>query len=210
MCLIIVAPEGADNLPETHLTQGMANNPDGWGYAFPHNGKLVIRRGIYRETFWNDWDANRKRMADAPILFHARWATHGGMGVSNCHPFRLDQERHGQLCMAHNGILPIESDADRSDTRVLVEDVLNPLRAGFLDDADSVALLRAFIRGDKLAFLNGEGEFTIIGEERGDWDNGNWYSNGGYLPPAPAPKPYDLKKLLEKSSFTTCPEGAAH
>jgi len=53
MCIAITKP--ADTAPDWDAYQhGFNRNPDGWGFAVPHKGRVVIRKDI------SSFDAFRK------------------------------------------------------------------------------------------------------------------------------------------------------
>ena len=58
-------------------------------------------------------------------------------------------------------------------------------------------------------FLNRDGEVTIVGEHRGEWADGVWYSNSGWRPPVrrrkkrrPA-RPRRLRPVSHRRLFDT-------
>ncbi len=180
MCLIIYTPNG--RIPKKHLKRALTKNPDGWGLMWPSgNGRLIIHRGMERADFWKTW---KTRPLETPLVFHARWGSHGLLNESNCHPFRLDR-KHGQLAVCHNGIIlrcEPPKDSDSSDTKIFVESILNKLPRGFLKENPYVNLITSFIGTSKLVFMDGRGRATIINSHYGEWRDDRWYSNGGYKP----------------------------
>jgi hypothetical protein len=180
MCIIIHSNDGT--IPWRHLREGLKNNPDGWGYMFPFQGKLVTRRGLSQTAFWKSWDGDLFYREGSPVCFHARWATHGDITVSNCHPFRLGG-RHKNVAMVHNGILKaMPEHAWKSDTQVFVKQCLRGLPKSFLDDETIMQLLSAAAEGNKIVFMDGKGSSWFIGHSHGHMDSGRWYSNSSYLP----------------------------
>lgn len=177
MCLIAYSPSGRP--PKQSLQNGLRENPDGWGYVFPENGRLVRRRGMTDERFWRLWKKDESRIGDGPVLWHARWATHGLLCKKNCHPMLLGEE-HGEIAFAHNGILRMPDHAELSDTALFVQNVLNKAKPGFLKDQTIVSAIETFVKPGKAVFLDGTGDAVIINEYYGSWDNGVWYSNDGY------------------------------
>jgi hypothetical protein len=82
--------------------------------------------------------------------------------------------------MIHNGILDIDvpKGSTKSDTVLFVEQYLQPLSEDFMKDKNVLTLLEHIIGStNKFCFLNNKGEFAIVNEKAGDWEDGVWYSN---------------------------------
>lgn len=58
-----------------------------------------------------------------PMLIHFRWATHGSVCKSNCHPF-FDKDT--KTYFMHNGVLPISSVNDMTDSEIAFREDLVP------------------------------------------------------------------------------------
>jgi glutamine amidotransferase len=179
MCIIIYSPEG--NIPKNHLAAAMDRNKDGWGAMWPAEGKLQIMKGMKAEEFRQNWSWFRNLRV--PVVFHARIATHGTTDLDNCHPFLIPQ--HGQLALAHNGIIgrcAYANDKNKSDTRVFVDTMLKILPRNFHRNAAIREFISDYIGHSKLVIMDGQGKTTIINEKQGTWDDGIWYSNDTYKP----------------------------
>lgn len=185
MCVIIYAPDGS--IPSSELVEGLLANPDGWGYMFAQRRKIIIRKGLWPEDFWKSW--KRDQATDTgPLVWHARIGTHGRRNVNNCHPFLLTA--HHGLALAHNGVISgMPTHKQHSDTSQFVRRILDRLPVGFLSDPAIRELIRCAIGCSKLVFLDTQGTVDIIGEEKGFWSKGRWYSNTSCFPPPPQPKP---------------------
>ena len=176
MCLLIVKPAGVP-IPDDTVDGAHSNNSHGCGVAFTWENKVRIAKGLWEPA------RMKKELAyiqDMPALVHFRLCTHGKIMESNCHPFELN----GGWSMAHNGVIPIKTSGEESDTAAFVDQVLNPHIATFgsavvLDPGFTDELL-PHIGGSRMAFLNGNGETLIVGEEDGHWKDGAWYSNHSY------------------------------
>lgn len=171
MCVIIWAPCGT--IPDSQVTKAMSTHPDGWGFT------VVTKRGLatYRSIIYNDFLAAWRRRTKGPVLFHARWATHGQICTEHCHPFGVNKK----LVMAHNGIIPGFGSKDKSDTLDFVEEVIQPMPEWFLAEAGIMRLIAAAIGNSKLVFLTSKGEVTIVNEHLGVWKEKRWYSNRSVL-----------------------------
>lgn len=180
MCLLIYSPHG--HIPASHRRIGLVANPHGWGYAFARRGKIVMRHGLLDSAERASWEADH---VNGPVIWHARIATHGSVGLDNCHPFRVPGH---PLVVGHNGIISeCGSDKKRSDTRTLCEDVLAGLSIGWESNQSTLRMLGAFIGWSKLAILRTDGEVTLVNEHMGHWRKGIWYSNSSYRPAKTSP-----------------------
>lgn len=185
MCIAIVTTPGK-RMSEKALFRGWSINQDGGGIAFVRKGRVEIRKGFFK---YNDFhkaysDAFDEVGQESPFLIHMRIGTSGLKNANNTHPFYIKPQSGPAGAMIHNGILFTPAgafkgpeDDRKSDTRVLVEAFNNILRLQDVLQA-RFDLGVAIGRGNKLAFLYDTGDFVIINEEEGYWDDGIWYSNG--------------------------------
>lgn len=176
MCVIVAKPSGSTISIDT-LFDCWSANSDGAGVAWHEDGKLHIKKGFmawqeFRE-FWTgrEWD-------NLPALIHFRIATHGACDADNTHPFWVFP---GKLAFAHNGMftkVPGGS-STLSDTQLFNRHYLKQLPRNFMNNSGIKLFIDDFIGpGNKLAFINDDGDIHIFGEHRGEWDdNGVWFSN---------------------------------
>lgn len=154
------------------------NNRDGAGMLYIEDDKLKIFKEM--TSFKNFYDTYLKvREADMSkkIVLHFRIATHGQVDRANCHPFLVNK----RLGFVHNGIISgLPYSSDYSDTYMFNKHILQKMPNGFLQHKGICTLMEEFISYSKLIFLDDKNNSTIIGEEKGDWDDGNWYSNTTY------------------------------
>ena len=189
MCIIIAQPADTPDIPLGNLTQAAVRNSHGMGIAYVKDKKLVVYRSLTEmEKLVKHY--RRARELKSPALIHFRVATKGEVHDRNCHPFFLDGD--GTMVFAHNGTITLpgvdhtKDKGTKSDSLVFKDKVLKPM---FANDPDFLAsthireLLLKFIDHSKLVFLNNQGRLDIIGEDRGRWDGGVWYSNLSYLNP---------------------------
>lgn len=177
MCLAIYKPMGKQVCWDA-LEEGFSSNKDGAGFAYVRNGRLHIHRGLF------SFDAFRSAFmpfVDDQAVIHFRLATHGKKDKKNCHPFRITDN----LCVIHNGILPIKCnhDKDMSDTWHYANLIFKPLAERdpeFYIRDDIMFMGEAAIGSNKLVFLDANGGFSIWNDEMGHWDDDIWYSNRSY------------------------------
>lgn len=176
MCIAIVQKPGA-TVSKLNLWAGWVNNGHGGGFAYVHEGKVHVKKGFMK---YNDFETALEKAVDkfgstSSFLIHMRIMTSGGITAKNCHPFRI---RGG--AMIHNGTLfyPTGDAAQngKSDTRMFAEKFHNILA---LEDVlrTEKDMLYAFGHHNKLAFLYDNGEYVIMNEKAGHWQDGVWFSN---------------------------------
>lgn len=104
MCLLIVKPKGVPMPDICTLYQAYLCNPDGCGFASTHDyyKTLDFQKFFERLSLVDDSEA---------CIIHFRFATHGSVCKSNCHPFK-----HKDVYFAHNGILGIKPIKDKTDS----------------------------------------------------------------------------------------------
>jgi hypothetical protein len=143
------------------------------------NGVVVVEKEMkdWKRLYkvYEDW---RNRFPSAHILLHFRISTHGGINIENCHPFKVNKS----LAFIHNGIIDTDIIKGKSDTNSFNELVLKELPKDFYKQQSIMDLMEYRIGYSKLVFLDGMNNYAIVGEHKGKWDNGNWYSNESYKP----------------------------
>lgn len=177
MCVIAVKPKGTIISKDT-LNRCFDANPDGAGFVIRQKSSLITEKGFF--TFDAFWDAYERYAREVAVI-HFRIKTHGNKDADMCHPFRITDK----LYVAHNGIIDIstESDRSKSDTWHFTELVLKPELV-----PDPAALYRPsfqFLLGStighsKLAFIDSCGKTVIINKDKGTMEGDVWYSNTSY------------------------------
>lgn len=173
MCLAIYKPETI-LIDKDRLENGFCSNSHGAGFAYADGRKVVISKGFFTfDAFWPAFEQHQQRAC----LIHFRLATHGKMNAFNCHPWPMDGN-----AVVHNGILPIESTDEKSDTGHFVDLVLSPAVKAMGLDSPALKYLveQAITEGNKIAVLTPQGSATIFNEEAGHWKDGSWFSNHSY------------------------------
>lgn len=177
MCIAIVCPKGK-TISDEIIRRCAFSNSDGGGMALMANdGKVIIDKGYMTTQSFIDryhYHLENKAHERGPMLIHFRIATAGKVDRDNTHPFRV---RGG--AMIHNGIFWSGGFEDTmSDTRLLAAVLHNR----FTEEAVSKHKkeLGEVAGWNKMAFLHDSGNYTIINEDYGTWDDGVWYSNSGF------------------------------
>jgi glutamine amidotransferase len=178
MCIIILNPANAPAISRETFNTCQERNPDGTGILYIRKNRLVIDRTLDdHDRIFRLYKKIKKSNPDSPIVLHFRIATHGGINLQNCHPFRVNRN----LAFAHNGIIPITPLVGKSDTVTYNETVLKLKNPKFyLNRQDQSDVARDIGNGSKIVFLDSDGKSVIINEQAGQWHNGNWFSNGSY------------------------------
>lgn len=191
MCLLtFISPETMPN--EEYLINGAIINNDGHGWAIVAGDTIIQGHSMDATEAIDAFMTARALNLDGPALFHSRFTTHGVTTVANTHPFRVRRRGKlmGSIILAHNGILPADSQPAtgdwRSDTRILAEDVFMS-RFQHLDSAKTRQRLERWLgSGNRLVVLTTDSRYRensyIFNEDHGTWVDGCWYSNDGYLP----------------------------
>ena len=164
MCVIIAKSKGV-KMPAI-ATLKMAH------FANPHGIGIVSSNGIYwRGLDFDEFLRVLKGVGkDDACIIHFRFATHGSHKVSNCHPFR-----HHNLYFAHNGILPVVTHDDMTDSETVFRDKLIPVydRSG-INSHDFTQAVLENIGASKFAFMD-NGEVYLWG--RFYKEHGVYFSN---------------------------------
>lgn len=100
---------------------------------------------------------------DEACMIHFRLATHGSIRRANCHPFKI-----GSLYFAHNGVLPITPDLDKTDSETAFNRYLaKPALVYGLHSEQLSRAVESIIGTSKFAFMQGAdiatfGKFVCI------------------------------------------------
>lgn len=178
MCIIAAIPTGKEVSKET-LERCWKNNPQGGGFAYIENQKIQIVKELKSfKRFYQKYEEAKFSNPESSFIVHFRISTHGKVNEANCHPFYVNDK----LAFAHNGIISNAPESKNfSDTVMFNESILKALPDGFIHQNHFKELIKAYIGyGSKLAFLDINNNIHLINEKAGVWDDGIWWSNGGY------------------------------
>ena len=186
MCIAIMKSENK-KISKASLQRCYDANPDGAGFMFAEDKELHVQKGYF--TFKEFYKAYKPH-EDKQVLLHFRIKTHGKIDKTNCHPFLVNNG----LGFIHNGIISGYGDDKESDTIAFNNSILKKIVAkhgnmGLFEDP-MVELIENVIGYSKLVFLDRHGNYQIMNEEKGHWNNGVWYSNNSYKKPEPLPTKY--------------------
>lgn len=180
MCIAICLPAGVE-IPFDHLVEGQKYNPDGCGLGWVEEGKVQIYKTMSFADFTLKYLDIKERLGNINMLIHFRITSRGVTSEEMCHPFMVKDN----MCIIHNGTISnIKADETKngdSDTKVLAEDILANLPAGWETNASIARLLEDFIGWSKVCILNNKDEMYILNESSGHWLNDIWYSNKSYI-----------------------------
>lgn len=190
MCIAIVKPKDKV-IPKEVLQTCAEANPDGMGFAFCKDKKIYIYKTV--DDFEKFYKAYSKVETTSNMLIHFRIATHGEVCKDNCHPFKLNN----RMALVHNGIIQgYGSKTDNvSDTRDFIDKVIGNISYKQWWNPSFRELVSKVIGYSKLGILDVTGEYFIINEEKGTWDDGIWYSNSSYKKVEP------IKKYADNSTY---------
>jgi predicted glutamine amidotransferase len=179
MCLLMLQ-KGGHVIPKEHIEQAFKTNKDGLGFAYASDSVIKLHRFKTTKPFFKAYYKAVHANPDANFLVHLRFGTSGRKDDTNCHPFYVNPK----LVFAHNGVIhSIADDPEKKlcDTRMFCELILKEVDKEFLSNEALCELILSYIGiGNKLAFLDNEGKYTIMNESVGHWNEGVWYSNMNY------------------------------
>ena len=169
MCLLIYKPAG-NKLPSYNDLKAAADcNPDGFGFATPKTYFRSLNFDVFYTHLLNVKDSE-------PCIIHLRWATHGSVKISNCHPFKK-----GHVVFAHNGVLSIEPLKDKTDSETAFITRIYPTVQRYgLYSREVSQVVNSIIGGSKFAIMTTNGETKLFGNFT-RLEDGNFYSNTRHL-----------------------------
>ena len=149
MCVICVKPKGVE-MPSNEILKAMYKaNHDGCGFCTPTKSY----KGLSFASFMREIKAVEK---DEPCIMHFRWATHGSVKRSNCHPF---YDYQTGVWFAHNGILNVRPKKDMTDSETAFRDIFLPYIAeyGLKSDEARYTIKQVLANtSSKFAFMQGD------------------------------------------------------
>lgn len=153
MCVIIFKPKGAGIPSERELRAAKFCHPHGFGF--------VSSSGIHYRGF--DFGKFMTLLEMVPTedecVIHFRFATHGTVKKSNCHPFYKEG-----VWFAHNGILNIAPIGDKTDSETAFIKYIYPTVHDYgLDSPETESIIGAVIGCSKFAIME-NGRTRLFGD----------------------------------------------
>lgn len=186
MCVIAYQPKDSKEITENRLLAMWLNNPDGAGIMYKDDkGNICFSKG-YMDfyDFYRDY-LIIKRDYNFECGIHFRVATSGGINKQMCHPFIITNSENkikktygnSEICIMHNGIIPIYEREGLNDTCEYIITRLYPLYKNdkeFFENNKIVRRIESEINYGKLLIFAKDKTKMI-----GDWvlDDDIYYSN---------------------------------
>ncbi len=181
MCILITKKKGVKFPSVDKIVNSARSNPDGFALAWNEGGKVMTYKTMSARCFVERY---RKLAATldtdtTAMVIHARIATHGVLGLKNCHCWKSFVGTDNEMAFAHNGILSIGNRDGMTDSETFLRDYFEPVfNAQGWEGADDV--IREMIGGSKFAFIDGNGDIRQYG---GFVDvDGCQFSNYSFMP----------------------------
>ena len=176
MCIVIVKKMGVKYPSIENVSNSCDNNPDGFAIAWAVDNVVRNYRTMDKKLFLKKckevWKLDYKKTA---VVIHARIATHGSVGIKNCHCW-IDEGT--ALAFAHNGILTISNRGDLTDSETFFRDIFLPIYKKYGWSQAELAI-NACIGTSKFAFISATGDIHAYGNY--NELKGVLYSNTSYL-----------------------------
>jgi len=176
MCIAILQPRNK-RLKRKTLKACWDNNPNGGGFMYALDGKIVVVKELEKfDSFYSQFH-NHRTKHNVDFILHFRIATHGLIDEKNAHP----HQANFKTWFVHNGIISQKCDtkSSLSDT-VKFAKLLSKLETDFMLNDSVLELVREYIDTDKIIFLNNQGKIRIVNKSLGVKKYGCWFSNSTY------------------------------
>jgi predicted glutamine amidotransferase len=187
MCIIAIKPKNIDLPNKEYLENCFINNDDGAGFMYTKNNKVYIYKGYMDfDSFYKS--VLQKVKKSTPAVLHFRTATHGSVSKENCHPFPVSNnvkklratKIKTDIGVAHNGVIPIETEGDLSDSMQFIKEYLsNKDIRPLLKNRKILDIIEKAVSSSKIALLFSDGDFVNLGSTWKEKD-GVLYSNSDY------------------------------
>ena len=169
MCCILYIPSGVKTPPITIMKAIHRANPHGIGFADTDGNsfKTLNFRRFTKEI--------QKRRKESACIIHFRLATHGSISEKNCHPF---YDPDTGVWFAHNGVLPIRSHDDKTDSEIFFRERFLPRLNEYGDTPELWDYVERERGSSRFVFMRGDRVVTL-----GSWHNyrGVFFSNLNWL-----------------------------
>jgi len=195
MCIIVAKKSGVELPSKFVLETCFLANPHGVGFMYNNKGRVIIEKGFM--DFYEFYERlieidNRIDLSSKGLVIHFRIATSGLIDQGNCHPYPITKANKFlrstfiscPIAMAHNGIILKyhKKNSQLNDTQLFIKNdvytIIKKYSLMFYKDERILSYLLK-ISNSKLAFLDQNGQMTLIGKFVND--EGIYYSNNSYL-----------------------------
>lgn len=167
MCCIIYKPKGVQMPSLDTLAKIKKLNHNGYGFVSTNH----FHKGLDYRTFLRHLSEVGD---DEDCIIHFRLATHGSKCRKNCHPFA-----ENGVYFAHNGILPIQSVNDMTDSEIAFRTRIYPVVERYGYGAKEVdSHIHSLIGNSKFAMMY-KGKVRLYGDYKEL--KGVYYSNLRWL-----------------------------
>ncbi len=175
MCIAILNTKKGGRLPKNQIQNSWDNNDMGAGLLWSKDNKLNVFKTYEYDEYLDKYNEIRDDKSVGNIVLHFRIATSGYNGEHNLHPFLVNND----LGFVHNGVIKGLGNKSFSDTYQF-NDMLKKFGHNFVGCEMTKYFISEYIGYSKLIFLDSKDRYTIINEDLGKWNSGNWYSNDSY------------------------------
>ena len=174
MCWLFHKPSGK-RVPEEYCNRAQKINKDGYGLTWFKDGEVQV----FKTMDYSEFLTKLKTLDDCNVVGHLRFTSMGKTNLENSHPFDCGNGAY----MAHNGTMSsmktvacTKTCEDNSDTRNLAE-VIKLCKWDKISDVLPLIHQITGTYGNKLVFMESNGEVTIVNKQLGNEEDGIWYSN---------------------------------
>lgn len=194
MCVILKKPSNLPLPSEDILKNCFESNPDGAGFMFQRDGRVLLRKGFM--TLSSLLEALKEElppeeMLQKELIIHFRVGTHAEKTAPFTHPFPITDSEEGlkalrlrcNLAIAHNGIIHGTSKTSNlSDTQHFIRDFLFNLHLLKVDlfCERAISLISYTVGSYQKFALMSPTKVALIGPFIEH--EGIFYSNTSYLP----------------------------
>jgi gamma-glutamylcyclotransferase (GGCT)/AIG2-like uncharacterized protein YtfP len=171
MCWIVVNKAGKEPRWD-YMDKAQVHNKDGYGLAWYENGFV----NTYKTFDYERFKKIIKALTDFTLVIHLRHATKGEKSYDNIHPFYIPSG-----VMFHNGTMSSMKATTKESDSFLLAEALNKCDYTYIEEISPMVKLHIDDKINRLVFFEDSGKITIMNEELGINEEGNWYSNDYHL-----------------------------
>lgn len=173
MCWLVSCPAGKD-IPTAYVTRAQKVNHDGYGLTW-----FDQTVHSFKTMDFEEFQLKLATLTAFTKVVHLRFTSMGKTNLENSHPFDCGNGAY----LFHNGTMTsmktvacTKTCEDNSDTRNLAE-VIKLCKWDRISDIIPLVHQITGTYGNKLVFMESNGEVTIVNKELGKEEDGIWYSN---------------------------------